>query len=120
MEKKDKEEVPPNRRRQTPNYFVAVQISNHRIHENVKRVQRHIVQDRRLLDCMKETSTLHITLMVINISNEDTHERARRALNNVYDEYNEEMCKDPLQLEFSGLGRFGDRGSSYFLLSYGS
>ncbi|CAL1294757.1 unnamed protein product [Larinioides sclopetarius] len=58
---------------------------------------------------MNVTSTLHITLMVINVSDEDTHERALRALHNVYDECNEVMYQDPMQLEFSGLGNFGDR-----------
>ncbi|GBN71770.1 A-kinase anchor protein 7 isoforms delta and gamma [Araneus ventricosus] len=104
------ENLPGNSRRQSPNYFVAVQISNPRIHENVKRVQRHIVrQARSLHEYMNATPTLHITLMVINVSDRDTHERALKALHNVYDECNEVMCREPLQLEFSGLGNFRDR-----------
>ncbi|PRD25925.1 UNVERIFIED_CONTAM: A-kinase anchor protein 7 isoform gamma [Trichonephila clavipes] len=103
--------IPPeNRRSLPPNYFVAVQISSPIIHQTIKNIQSHIVnQNVHFNDAMISVLTLHITLMVMNIEDEETHERAMKALQNVYMEQNDAMCKNPLKLEFCGLGHFNNR-----------
>ncbi|KAG8201315.1 hypothetical protein JTE90_016794 [Oedothorax gibbosus] len=93
-----------------PNYFVAVQITNTKIHENIKEIQDYILsQDSTFDECMIPIPTLHITLMVININNLKTYERAKKALANIHKEHNEIMCKNPLVLEFSGIGHFNNK-----------
>ncbi|GFT24295.1 a-kinase anchor protein 7 isoform gamma [Nephila pilipes] len=106
-----KGEAPPeNKRNMRPNYFVAVQISSPIIHQAVQNIQNHIVnQNMQFNDCMISVLTLHITLMVMSIDNKETYDRAIKALQNVYMEHNDVMCKKPLQLEFCGLGHFHNR-----------
>ncbi|KAF8791549.1 A-kinase anchor protein 7 isoform gamma like protein [Argiope bruennichi] len=97
-------------KRKRPNYFVAVQITNPDIHKAIQRIQDHIVaQNMQFNVCMNSIATLHITLMVMNIIDTETHDRALKALRSVYEEYNGEMCKNPLRLEFCGLGHFRNR-----------
>ncbi|CAL1292003.1 unnamed protein product [Larinioides sclopetarius] len=97
-------------KRKRPNYFVAVQISNPDIHEAIQRIQDHIIaQNMQFIVCMNSTATLHITLMVMSITDTETHDRALKALRNVHEECNDDMCKNPLRLEFCGLGHFRNR-----------
>ncbi|GIX77716.1 hypothetical protein CDAR_303341 [Caerostris darwini] len=96
--------------KQRPNYFVAVQVSDPEILARVRKIQHHIVnKNKDLDDCMISIPTLHITLMVMNISDSEMHERALKALQNVYEEQNDIMCENPLILNFCGLGNFGNR-----------
>ncbi|GFT83434.1 a-kinase anchor protein 7 isoform gamma [Nephila pilipes] len=103
--------IPPeNKRNVRPNYFVAVQISSPIIHQAVQNIQNHIVcQNMQFNDCMVSVLTLHITLMVMNIDNKETYDKAIKALQNVYIEHNDAMCEKPLKLEFCGLGHFKNR-----------
>ncbi|GIX69182.1 hypothetical protein CEXT_636841 [Caerostris extrusa] len=97
-------------KKQRPNYFVAVQVSDPEIHARVQKIQHHIVnKNKHLDDCMISIPTLHITLMVMNISDSEVHERALKALQNVYEEQNDIMCKNPLTLNFCGVENFGNR-----------
>ncbi|GBL72261.1 hypothetical protein AVEN_115225-1 [Araneus ventricosus] len=97
-------------KRKRPNYFVAVQISNPDIHEAIQRIQDHIIsQNMQFIPCMNSIATLHITLMVMSITDTETHDRALKALRNVHEECNDEMSKNPLRLEFCGLGHFRNR-----------
>ncbi|GIX91026.1 hypothetical protein CEXT_476871 [Caerostris extrusa] len=100
----------PSKGKVRPNYFVAVQITNPIIHEAIRKIQNHIAtQNMSYTNCMTSLPSLHITLMVMSIPNKETHERALKALTNVYEEQNCMMCKNPLTLEFHGLGHFKNR-----------
>jgi len=113
--REEKEELPKTEKREPPkklrpNYFVAVKISNPEIHENLKKVQNHILErESNLKRNMIELKTLHITLMVMHIGDTETHARALNALRSVHQEYDKEMSDNPLELEFKGLGHFQNR-----------
>lgn len=106
QKKKGKAKTP----KQRPNYFVAVQISNDEIRESLHKVQdRILLQEERLEKSMISLKTLHITLMVMYIGDPETNSRAKKALHNVYQEYDDDLSKNPLQLEFKGLSHFQNK-----------
>ncbi|KFM70317.1 A-kinase anchor protein 7 isoform gamma, partial [Stegodyphus mimosarum] len=97
-------------KQQRPNYFVAVRISDPEICQAVKIVQEHILEaDKKFESCMSLLPTLHVTLMVMRITDEGTHKKALQALKNASQEHNNLMCKEPLCIEFKGLGHFNNR-----------
>ncbi|XP_035206279.1 A-kinase anchor protein 7-like isoform X2 [Stegodyphus dumicola] len=97
-------------KQQRPNYFVAVRISDPEICQAVKIVQEHILEaDKKFESCMSLLPTLHVTLMVMRITDEGTHKKALQALKKASQEHNNLMCKEPLCIEFKGLGHFNNR-----------
>ncbi|XP_035206281.1 uncharacterized protein LOC118181284 isoform X4 [Stegodyphus dumicola] len=63
-------------KQQRPNYFVAVRISDPEICQAVKIVQEHILEaDKKFESCMSLLPTLHVTLMVMRITDEGTHKK---------------------------------------------
>lgn len=93
-----------------PNYFVAIKISDPQIHQVLNEVQQHMLeQDENLKKSMIQLATLHITLMVMYIGDTETHAKAVKTLENIHQEHNDEFSKNPLVLEFKGLGHFQNR-----------
>nr|XP_006811111.1 PREDICTED: uncharacterized protein LOC100368455 [Saccoglossus kowalevskii] len=63
-------------KRLAPNYFVAIQVSNPEIHKNLRNVQLAVMQsDEKLKDAMIPIPTLHLTVMVMHIANDEELER---------------------------------------------
>ncbi|XP_046327709.2 uncharacterized protein LOC124111879 [Haliotis rufescens] len=93
-------------RKPTPNYFVAVQITNPQIHSGLSQVQQEVMAvNHKMREVMIKLPTLHITLMVINLQTEEDIARASAALSESGSEVRERFKTLPV-LEVAGLGTF--------------
>ncbi|KAL5022690.1 hypothetical protein ScPMuIL_001845 [Solemya velum] len=96
-------------KRPTPNYFVAVQISNPEIHNKLKAVQDSILKsDPQLKPAMNPIATLHVTMFVMYLDTEDEMERAEQALEKCVGDLRSVYSEIPLQLEIASIGNFKD------------
>ncbi|XP_046578205.1 uncharacterized protein LOC124285949 isoform X2 [Haliotis rubra] len=94
--------------KQRPNYFVALQITNPEIHQELTRVQQHVVSVvSEMRDVMVDARHLHVTLMVMKLDTEDEMARARKALDECVQVLGE---KPELPVfEVAQLGTFGNK-----------
>ncbi|XP_067678130.1 uncharacterized protein [Haliotis asinina] len=93
-------------RKPSPNYFVAVQITNPQIHSRLSHVQQEVMSvNHKMKEVMIKLPTLHITLMVMNLQTEEDIARAREALTESGCELRDRFKTLPV-LEVAGLGTF--------------
>ncbi|XP_071118097.1 uncharacterized protein [Haliotis cracherodii] len=93
-------------RKPSPNYFVAVQITNPQIHSGLSQVQQEVMAvNHKMREVMIKLPTLHITLMVMNLQTEEDIARASAALSESGSELRERFKTLPV-LEVAGLGTF--------------
>ncbi|XP_046578252.1 uncharacterized protein LOC124285977 isoform X2 [Haliotis rubra] len=93
-------------RKPSPNYFVAVQITNPQIHSGLSHVQQEVMSvNHKMKEVMIKLPTLHITLMVMSLQTEEDIARARAALTESGCELRERFKTLPV-LEVAGLGTF--------------
>ncbi|XP_076329803.1 uncharacterized protein LOC143235475 isoform X2 [Tachypleus tridentatus] len=94
-------------KKQRPNYFVAIQVSNPEVHCHIKKVQDHIVEiEKNLQLAVIPLTTLHLTLLVMHLENEEDMKRACNTLSSCYDNIKENINANPIHLEFHGLSHF--------------
>ncbi|XP_036942164.1 A-kinase anchor protein 7-like isoform X2 [Acanthopagrus latus] len=100
-EKKKKKEC------QRPNYFVSIPITNTQISSAVIEVQELILQQEpRLAKAMIPVPTLHITLLVTHLANQEQVDLAATVLAQVKPSLAELLGGRDLVLPFSGIGHF--------------
>ncbi|CAL1291695.1 unnamed protein product [Larinioides sclopetarius] len=104
------QQAPPiGRKYQEFNFIVAVRIENSTLKHRIKKLQVAIARRNKVLKpFLKETGLLHATLLKVAINDEETHQRARKALQNVLFEVSEGMLQDPLQLLIEGVSTFNN------------
>ena len=97
-------------RKPKPNYFVAIRVSDLCIHSRVQTVQDTVVShDKRLEPALVPLETLHLTLLVIHLENEEQIEKAKK----IFQQCRTEILKHVLPsgaftLKFKGLNYFTD------------
>ncbi|XP_077991853.1 uncharacterized protein LOC144446045 isoform X2 [Glandiceps talaboti] len=97
-------------KRLAPNYFVAIQVSNPEIHDNLRNVQQSVMKsDEKLKDAMIPIPTLHLTVMVMHIANDEELERAKDALRTCHALLTPQFEDNVLEIPFSGLGHFNNQ-----------
>ncbi|XP_062593896.1 A-kinase anchor protein 7-like isoform X3 [Saccostrea cucullata] len=91
---------------QSPNYFLAIQVSDEKIKQNIQEVQSFMrAKNRNLSNTMESLDTLHITLGLYCLENEEVSE-AKRALEGFQSSLSN---FSPLTFTVSTIGNFGDQ-----------
>ena len=91
-----------------PNYFVAIRVSNPDIHAGVKIVQDSLVtHNKRLKDALIPLETLHLTLLVVHLQDDEQILKAAGIMNQCQASLEPILQNGALTLTFSGLDHFG-------------
>ncbi|KAJ8033615.1 A-kinase anchor protein 7 isoforms delta and gamma [Holothuria leucospilota] len=97
-------------KRQAPNFFVAIQVSDQEVLESLKAVQHSVLEgDEKLKDAMVPIATLHLTVMVMHLSSEEEISKAKAALKDCQQILGPKFSKETLVIEFHGLGHFNNQ-----------
>ncbi|CAG7834713.1 unnamed protein product [Allacma fusca] len=111
------------------NHFVAIQITNFKIKEQVQEVQNKILsstlpvgfnsksnkdfveEDSAVVfkDTMERLESLHFTMGVIGTSAKEEIERAQQAVESCWKKHKCLLENDPINLNILGLGHFGNK-----------
>ncbi|XP_040920809.1 A-kinase anchor protein 7-like [Toxotes jaculatrix] len=92
---------------QRPNYFVSIPITNTQISSAVTEVQESMLQQEpQLAKAMIPVPTLHITLLVTHLANQEQIDLAATVLAQVEPSLAELLGGRDLVLPFSGIGHF--------------
>ncbi|XP_045916440.1 A-kinase anchor protein 7-like isoform X1 [Micropterus dolomieu] len=103
----DAEKKKKKKENQRPNYFVSIPITNTQISSAVIEVQEAVLQQEpRLAKAMIPVPTLHITLLVTHLANQEQVDMAATVLAQVESSLAELLCGRDLVLPFSGIGHF--------------
>ncbi|TKS76047.1 A-kinase anchor protein 7 isoform gamma [Collichthys lucidus] len=103
----DAEKKKKKKESQRPNYFVSIPITNTQISSAVIEVQEAVLQQEpRLAKAMIPAPTLHITLLVTHLANQEQVDLAATALAQVEPSVVELLGGRDLVLPFSGIGHF--------------
>ncbi|XP_073348992.1 uncharacterized protein [Pagrus major] len=103
----DSEKKKKKKECQRPNYFVSIPITNTQISSAVIEVQEMILQQEpRLAKAMIPVPTLHITLLVTHLANQEQVDLAATVLAQVEPSLAELLGGRDLVLPFSGIGHF--------------
>ena len=90
-----------------PNYFIAIRVSNPLIHSGVKIVQDSIVShDEKLKPALIPLATLHLTLLVLHLEDEEKIQKAIEVLHQCRTSLEPVMLNSALTLNFAGLNHF--------------
>ncbi|XP_001103953.4 A-kinase anchoring protein 7 isoform X2 [Macaca mulatta] len=93
-----------------PNYFLSIPITNKEIIKGIKIVQNAIIQqDERLAKAMVSDGCFHITLLVMQLLNEDEVNIGIDALLELKPFIEELLQGKHLTLPFQGIGTFGNQ-----------
>ncbi|XP_066229339.1 A-kinase anchoring protein 7 isoform X1 [Saccopteryx leptura] len=93
-----------------PNYFLSIPITNKEITEGIKIVQNAIIeQDKRLARAMSSDGSFHITLLVMQLLNEDEVNTGIDALLALKPFIEEILQGKRLNLPFQGIDTFGNQ-----------
>eukprot|EP00057_Strongylocentrotus_purpuratus_P000844 XP_001184597.1 PREDICTED: uncharacterized protein LOC754150 [Strongylocentrotus purpuratus] len=97
-------------KRVAPNYFVAIQVCSPEIHQALQNVQQTVMAgDEKLKDAMVPIPTLHLTIMVMHLANDEDVERAKLALMECHRLLGPEITRKKLNVWFHGLGHFNNQ-----------
>ncbi|XP_068199423.1 A-kinase anchor protein 7-like [Antennarius striatus] len=92
---------------QRPNYFISIPITNAQIRSAVTEIQEAVLQQEpRLSKAMIPVPTLHITLLVTHLANQEQVDLAATVLTEVEQRLAELLGGCDLVLPFSGIGHF--------------
>ncbi|KAG1661713.1 A-kinase anchor protein 7 isoform gamma [Nymphon striatum] len=104
--KMKKEKRPSDKTTKRPNHFVAIKVNNPEIRQKLSGVQQFILdKEPYLKSVIVDVATLHLTLLVIHLANEEEIEKAGDLLRNSFITYQEKFDNEPV-LQISGLGHF--------------
>ncbi|KAM8790325.1 A-kinase anchoring protein 7 isoform 1-T1 [Rhynchonycteris naso] len=93
-----------------PNYFLSIPITNKEITRGIKIVQNAIIeQDKRLARAMSSDGSFHITLLVMQLLNEDEVNKGVDALLALKPSIEEILQGQRLNLPFQGIDTFGNQ-----------
>ena len=94
-------------KRIVPNYFIAIRVSNPVIHSGVKIVQDSIVShDENLKPALIPLATLHLTLLVLHLEDEEKIQKATEVLHQCRTSLEPVLLNSALTLNFAGLDNF--------------
>ncbi|XP_072014508.1 uncharacterized protein [Amphiura filiformis] len=98
-------------KRLAPNFFVAIQIASPDIQNALLNVQKTVViGDEKLKDAMVPIATMHLTIMVMHLANDDDITRAKAALRDCNEVLTPRFEEDgKLNISFQGLGHFNNQ-----------
>lgn len=89
-----------------PNYFLAIQITNEEIKQNVRAIQKTVqARDRSLSSMMESVETLHLTLGLYYFKDARSVSRCKAALDRFHGQLRSENFVPP-RLTVSKLGHF--------------
>ncbi|XP_064303349.1 A-kinase anchoring protein 7 isoform X1 [Phalacrocorax carbo] len=90
-----------------PNYFISLPITNPKITSGIQAVQDAITQkDQRLSKAMVHTGSLHVTMLVMHLSNEEEISIAVGALSDSKDFVEDLLKGKTVDLSFQGIDHF--------------
>ena len=90
-----------------PNYFIAIRVSNPVIHSGVKIVQDSVVShDEKLMPALIPLATLHLTLLVLHLEDEEKIQKATEVLHQCRTSLEPVLLNSALTLNFAGLENF--------------
>ncbi|XP_009279799.1 PREDICTED: A-kinase anchor protein 7 [Aptenodytes forsteri] len=90
-----------------PNYFVSLPITNPEITGNIQAVQDAVTQkDQRLSKAMVHSGSLHVTMLVMHLSNEEEISIAVGALSDSKDFVEDLLKGKTVDLSFQGIDHF--------------
>uniref|UniRef100_A0A7N5JEC2 A-kinase anchoring protein 7 n=2 Tax=Ailuropoda melanoleuca TaxID=9646 RepID=A0A7N5JEC2_AILME len=93
-----------------PNYFLSIPITNKEITRGIKILQNAIIQqDKQLAKAMTSDGSFHITLLVMQLLNEDEVNIGIGALLELKPFIEEILQGKPLILPFQGIDTFGNQ-----------
>ncbi|XP_074224464.1 A-kinase anchoring protein 7 isoform X3 [Camelus bactrianus] len=93
-----------------PNYFLSIPITSKEITKGIKILQNAIIQqDQRLAKAMSGDGSFHITLLVMQLLNEDEVNIGIDALLDLKPFIEEILQGKPLTLPFEGVDTFGNQ-----------
>uniref|UniRef100_A0A8C0AIB4 A-kinase anchoring protein 7 n=1 Tax=Bos mutus grunniens TaxID=30521 RepID=A0A8C0AIB4_BOSMU len=93
-----------------PNYFLSIPITNKEITKGIKILQNAIIrQDEQLARAMSSDGSFHITLLVMQLLNEDDINVGIDALLELKPFVEEILQGKPLTLPFEGVDTFGNQ-----------
>ncbi|XP_068841360.1 A-kinase anchoring protein 7 isoform X1 [Capricornis sumatraensis] len=93
-----------------PNYFLSIPITNKEITKGIKIMQNAIIQqDEQLAKAMSSDGSFHITLLVMQLLNEDDVNIGIDALLELKPFVEEILQGKPLTLPFEGVDTFGNQ-----------
>ncbi|XP_061846675.1 A-kinase anchoring protein 7 isoform X2 [Colius striatus] len=103
----DSERKKKKKKQCQPNYFVSLPITNPEITDSIQAVQDAIIQkDQRLSKAMIRSGSLHVTMLVMHLSNEEEISIAVGALSDSKD-FVEDLLKGKIvDLSFQGIDHF--------------
>jgi len=94
-------------KRITPNYFLAIRVSSPQIHSAIKIVQDSIAtHNEKLTPALIPLETLHLTLMVTHLENDEQIQKATEVLKQCKISLDPILRNNALTMTFSGLGHF--------------
>ncbi|XP_032123145.1 A-kinase anchor protein 7-like [Sapajus apella] len=100
----------PKRKDYQPNYFLSIPITNKEIIKGIKSLQNTVIQqDKRLAQTMVRDGSFHITLLVMQLLNEDEVNIGIDALLELKPFIEELLQGKHLILPFQGIGTFGNQ-----------
>ncbi|KAM9338867.1 A-kinase anchor protein 7 [Symphorus nematophorus] len=103
----DAEKKKKKKESRRPNYFISIPITNTQISSAVTEVQEAVLQQEPLLaKAMIPVPTLHITLLVTHLANQEQVDLAANVLAQVEPSLAELLGGRELVLPFSGIGHF--------------
>ncbi|XP_071597018.1 A-kinase anchoring protein 7 isoform X2 [Heliangelus exortis] len=92
-----------------PNYFISLPITNPEITASVRAVQDAVIQkDQRLSEAMVRSGSLHVTMLVMRLSNAKEISIAVGALSDSKDFIEDLLKGKTVDLSFQGIGHFRD------------
>ncbi|EHB17385.1 A-kinase anchor protein 7 isoform gamma, partial [Heterocephalus glaber] len=93
-----------------PNYFLSIPITNKKITGEIKALQNAVIQqDKRLAKAMVGDGSFHITLLVMQLLNEDEVNIGVDALWELKQSVEDVLQGRCLTLPFQGIGTFGNQ-----------
>ncbi|XP_025032390.1 uncharacterized protein LOC112542829, partial [Python bivittatus] len=97
-------------KRDVPNYFVAIPITNDQILDKIEDVQEFIfTQVPKLLKALVPIETMHLTIIVIHLKTEDDIKRAISALERSKAEMQALLQRELFTMTFRGIGQFNNK-----------
>ncbi|KAH9498197.1 A-kinase anchor protein 7 isoforms alpha and beta [Bulinus truncatus] len=98
----------PKKKKQSPNYFIAVQITDPEIHCIAKKVQTAIQDgyEFSIASTIIGSEKFHITLMVMHLANKEDRQRAAVTLDKCVPSILEKTCGQKMMLHMEGVSAF--------------
>uniref|UniRef100_A0A8B9F5V0 A-kinase anchoring protein 7 n=1 Tax=Amazona collaria TaxID=241587 RepID=A0A8B9F5V0_9PSIT len=103
----DTERKKKKKKKYQPNYFISLPITNPEINRSIQAVQDAVIQkDQRFSKAMVHSGSLHVTMFVMHLSNEEEISIAVGALSDSKDFVEDLLKGKTVDLSFQGIHHF--------------